>query len=280
MPSCLFCKESGSRTVFTEFGIPYLKCCKCGHLYSSYESVEHYDGYFENQKDNESAELFWDLAHKRMYSSFSGRYMRGKKGRILDVGAGLGFFVKFASAVEGWEAYGVEISPGGHRFATERLKLANFYCGKLEDQPFEPGTFDIITLWDVIEHLKNPRPVLSKCRELLKDGGILFIHTPNGGIQIAKAKLKKALFGEKAGMHFLEARDHLHIYKEKTLTRILEECGFSGTRFVHLPPIQAVAGKRGLPGLMLKNNWWFWSVIVSKLTLGKLNGDNLFAEAK
>lgn len=280
MPSCLFCKESNSRTVFTEFGTPYLKCCNCGHLYSSYESVEHYDGYFENQKDNEAAELFWDLAHKRMYSSFSKRYMAGMNGRILDVGAGLGFFVKFASAVDGWEAFGVEISPGGHRFATETLKLTNFYCGKLEDQPFEPGSFDIITLWDVIEHLKKPRPVLQKCRLLLKDGGILFMHTPNGEIQLAKAKIKKAFFGEKEGTHFLEAKDHLHLYKEKSLRRILEECGFRRTKFVHLPPIQAVAGKSGFLRLFLKNKWWFWSVAASKVTFGRLNWDNLFAEAR
>lgn len=280
MPSCLFCNDSKPLTVFTEFGIPYLKCTNCGHLFSSFEGVEHYDGYFEKEEGGGEAEAFWDLAHKRMYNSFAGRYMKKGRGRILDVGAGLGFFVKFASAVEGWQAYGVEISPAGYRFATEKLKLENFYCGKLEDQPFEPESFDIITLWDVIEHLKNPRPALSMCRQLLKDGGVLFIHTPNGGIQLAKAKIKKLFFGEKEGMHFLEAKDHLHLYKEKSLRRILEECGFRRTKFVHLPPIQAVAGKSGFLRLFLKNTLWLCSLAASKLTFGRLNWDNLFAEAR
>jgi 2-polyprenyl-3-methyl-5-hydroxy-6-metoxy-1,4-benzoquinol methylase len=279
MPSCLFCAEGNSKIVFTEFGTHYLKCKTCGHLYSSYESVEHYDGYFENQKDNEEAELFWDVAHKKMYQGFSRKYMTGKSGKILDVGAGLGFFTKFSSGIEGWQACGVEISPGGCRFAKEKLMLENFYCGKLEEAPLEPDSFDLITLWDVIEHLKNPRPVISKCRELLKDGGILFIHTPNGEAQIVKAKVKKFLFGEKEGMHFLEAKDHLHLYREETLRKLLGECGFKKAKFVHLPPIQAVAGKSDPFRLLIKNAWWIKAVVLSKLTSGKINFDNLFAEA-
>jgi 2-polyprenyl-3-methyl-5-hydroxy-6-metoxy-1,4-benzoquinol methylase len=279
MPSCLFCAQDNPKIVFIEFGVPYLKCRSCGHLYSSYESVDHYDGYFENQENNEGSEVYWDLAHKKMYDSFSKRYMEGRSGKILDVGAGLGFFVKFAEGAKGWSAYGVEISPGGHKFAKEKLKLENFFCGKLEDQPFEPRSFDIITMWDVIEHLKNPRPVLSKCRELLKDGGILFMHTPNGRVQLIKAKIKKTLFGEKDGMHFLEAKDHLHIYREKTLSKVLKECGFGKTQFVHLPPIQAVAGKRDFLRLFMKNIWWIKAVVLSKITFGKINYDNLFAEA-
>jgi len=280
MPSCIFCPNSGAKPVFTEFGIPYLKCENCGHLFSSHESVEHYDGYFDEPGNSDEAEAFWNLAHRKMYRSFALRYMKGKSGKILDVGAGLGFFVKFAGEVEGWAASGLEISPGGHKFAKEKLGLQNYFCGKLEEQPFEPKSFDIITMWDVIEHLKNPRPVLLKCRELLKDGGLLFLHTPNGKIQLVKAKVKKAFFGEKEGMRFLEAKDHLNLYKERTLRRVLEECGFDKTKFVHLPPIQAVAGKRWWPGLVLKNSWAFTAAVLSWISLGSINMDNLFAEAR
>jgi 2-polyprenyl-3-methyl-5-hydroxy-6-metoxy-1,4-benzoquinol methylase len=280
MPACLFCKKSKTETVFTESGIEYLRCLACGHLFSSFDRDQDYDGYFEDVKDENDAESYWNLAHDKMYTSFAMDYLSEKSGRLLDVGAGLGFFVKFASKVPGWQASGVEISCGGWKFGKERLGLQNYFFGRLEEQRFEPGSFDIITMWDVIEHIKDPHPILTKCFELLKEDGILFMHTPSGELQLVKARIKKALFGEKEGGHFLEAKDHLNLYSEKTLKKVLRNCGFKKVRFAHLPPIQAIAGKRDFMRLFLKNGWWLCAVALSKATLGKANMDNLFAEAK
>jgi 2-polyprenyl-3-methyl-5-hydroxy-6-metoxy-1,4-benzoquinol methylase len=280
MKSCLLCGENRSKVVFKEFGIPYLKCKKCGHLYSSYEREMDYDGYFEQIKDEDDANFYWDIAHKKMYESFARKYLQKREGRILDVGAGLGFFVKFASQLKGWQSYGVEISKGGYDFAKNRLKCETFFLGRIEEQNFENETFDIITMWDVIEHLPDPTSVLNKCFDLLKKDGILFLHTPSGEMQLLKSKIKKILFGEKEGMHFLEAKDHLNLYSQKGLNLILSKCGFKKIRFVHLPPIQAVAGKSNFISVLFKNGFYFFARIVAFSTFSKCNFDNLFAEAK
>jgi len=123
--------------------------------------------------------------------------LREKKGRLLDAGCGPGFVVKNISAFEGWEVYGCEISPAAVNYAKEKLGLENVVSGNISDAGFEEESFDIITMWDVIEHIPDPGPFLSGLNRLLKKNGILFVHTPNIKIQLPKAKLKKALLGMK-----------------------------------------------------------------------------------
>ncbi|MCX7829905.1 MAG: class I SAM-dependent methyltransferase [Acidobacteria bacterium] len=281
MAECLFCKIKDVKIVFREFGIDYYRCRKCGHLYSSFERDADYDGYFETIDNEDQAINYWNESHKKMYESFAKKYLKGKRGKILDVGAGLGYFVKFVENQEGWNSYGVEISKGGWRFAKEKLKVQNFFCGRLEDTDFESSSFDIITMWDVLEHLLEPRSILRKIRELLKNDGFLFLHTPNGEVQLLKSRLKKIVFGEREGIHFLEAKDHLNLYSEDTAKKLLlEECGFKSLEFVHLPPIQAVAGRSGNLRVFLKNCWWISASLLHFLTLKKINYDNLFIIAK
>jgi len=277
---CLFCKTSEKKVVFREFGIDYLRCRNCGHLFSSFERDADYDGYFESIENEVEAIEYWNISHNKMYDAFAKKYMIGRKGRILDVGAGLGFFVKFAGEIKGWESFGVEISKGGYNFGKEKLKLKNFFCGKLEKTNFEDNSFDIITMWDVVEHLSKPHSILQKSINLLKDGGFLFLHTPNGEVQLLKSKIKKLFFGEKEGKHYLEARDHLNLYKKSTITRLLKESGFETIEFVHLPPIQSVAGKSDYIKVLAKNLWWRTSQVLYFLTFKKMNIDNLFVLAK
>lgn len=280
MNQCLFCNENNTEVVFREFGVDYFRCKNCGHLFSSFERDTNYDGYFENIENKKETFQYWDISHKRMYNSFVKKFMAKKGGKILDVGAGLGFFVKFAGEIEGWDSYGVEISKEGCNFAKEKLNLKKIFCGRLEETNFEKGSFDIITMWDVIEHLVEPKSILKKCYELLKENGILFLHTPNGEFQLFKSRIKKFFFGEKEGIHYLEAKDHLNLYKEETIEKLLKSCGFDEINFLHLPPIQAIAGENDYIKVLLKNFWWFGVTALYFLTLKKINLDNLFVLAQ
>lgn len=98
-------------------------------------------------------------------------------GRLLDVGASAGFFVK-AAVDAGWEAKGVELSADAARLASERYGV-EVLCGRLEDFALEPGSFDVVTMWDLIEHVVNPKEELEQARTLLRPGGLLVISTPN-----------------------------------------------------------------------------------------------------
>ncbi|MEJ2368123.1 MAG: methyltransferase domain-containing protein [Acidobacteriota bacterium] len=277
--TCTLCGGSSRRTIFVEFHIPIYKCRDCGHVYSSHEVSQDYDGYFGDEAGE--GDHFWQgSAHDSMYGAFGRRYLENRRGRLLDVGAGLGFFVRFACRYEGWEVHGYEISPAGVKYAREELGLDHVHQGRVEDSAFPERHFDVITLFDVIEHLPDPRPMLCYLRSVLKDDGLLFLHTPNIQAQLPKVRIKKALKGMKPGMHFLEAQDHMNIYSPKTLRRILNECGFTRVVYRHLPPIQGVAGS-GNPILRQAKNLWFnGSVALSALTFGRLNLDNLFAEAR
>jgi len=215
-----------------------------------------------------------------MYGDFCRRFIVGKRGRLLDVGCGLGYFVRTVAAYPGWEVDGYEISRWAVDFAHTRLGLANVRCGRVEESDFAVGTFDVITLWDVIEHVPDPDPLLSYLASRLKSTGLLFMHTPNIRVQLPKARLKKAIMGMQPDTPYLEARDHVNIYSMRTLRAVLERNGFGDIRFTHLRPVQSVAGSRSGLLKVAKNAWFHAAVAVYGLTLGRVNLDNLFVTAR
>ena len=274
---CLICKGHDFSVVFTEFDVDILCCRSCGHVCSAYEGETHYDGYFGYESIAKGTHHWWDIAHRKMYDHFGSIFLSGNGGRLLDVGCGLGFFVKRCQQWPKWKAHGCEISEQAVKFGSEELGLPNLKSGLVEEAGYEKGSFDIITLWDVIEHLKEPDGLLSHLAALLKDDGLLFIHTPNAPMQLMKARLKVALKGMQDGAHYLEAKDHLHLYQMATMEKLLQRTGFPNVRFTHLWPIQSVAGSKGKLALLAKNSWYLFSRMVFGLTLGLCNiNNNLF----
>ncbi|MDI6757793.1 MAG: class I SAM-dependent methyltransferase [Endomicrobiia bacterium] len=276
---CVICAEDKNSVVFEEAGIPILKCAGCGHVSSSFEAVNDYDGYFGNRPLSPDAQFWWNEAHDAMYDDFIGKYMAGKSGRLLDMGCGLGYFVKKAASVEGWGAFGCEISKPAADYAREHLSLRNIHCGGVEDSFFDGKSFDIITLWDVLEHIPKPDPPLKRLSLLLKDTGMLFIHTPNVKIQLAKAKMKKSLMGMRPDIHYLEPKDHLNIYSAQSLRTLLNRNGFPKISFIHLKPVQSVAGSKNRLLRLVKNLWFYSSSVLFRATFGRINAANLFAVA-
>ncbi|MHC5019547.1 MAG: class I SAM-dependent methyltransferase [Planctomycetota bacterium] len=281
-PRCLLCGADDPVVVFHEFGVDIVRCKPCGHVYSTWVADIDFDGYFETQDlgDGSREREYWDAAHAAMYADFGRRFLRGRSGTLLDVGAGLGFFVKHVTEhFPEWEPHGSEISAKAVAFANEQLGLPTMVAGRVQDGPWAPGTFDLITMWDVIEHLADPDGMLQHLRSLLKPAGRLFVHTPNIRVQLPKAKLKRWLKGMDESRNYLEARDHLHDYSPATLRKVLERNGFTGVHFFHLTPLQAVGGRRSLPALLAKNGWAFTAKWLHRLTFGAVNLGNLYAVA-
>lgn len=274
---CVICAGDKNSVVFEETGVPILKCAGCGHVFSSFDAVNDYDGYFGNRTIEPDEQFWWNDAHDAMYDDFIGKYMAGKSGRLLDMGCGLGYFVKKAGSVEGWDAFGCEISKPAADYAREHLNIRNIHCGGAQDPFFDDKRFDIITLWDVLEHIPEPDPLLKRLSLLLKDTGLLLIHTPNVKIQLAKAKLKKFLLGMKPGIHYLEPKDHVNIYSTRILKTLLNRNGFTKISFIHLKPVQSVAGSKSLLLRFAKNLWFYSSLAIFRATFGRINTANLFA---
>lgn len=138
----------------------------------------------------------------------------GRKGRLLDVGCALGDFVEVARD-SGWDAEGVEISK--YAAAEARSRGLRVYTGVLEDLRLPAGSYDVITLYDVIEHLTDPVRTLREVRRLLAPGGVLHMVTPNvGGIQAR-------LLGSK--WYHYKPGEHLFYFSPKTVRETVDRAG-------------------------------------------------------
>ena len=139
------------------------------------------------------------------------------KGRLLDVGCGIGTFLRLARE-RGWEPYGVDPSKSGITFAQEKYRL-DVKCGEVFDANFPTGHFDAITLYHVLEHIPDLNPLLSELRRILKpQTGTLVIEVPNGeSLQIHL---------QKADWPYVHPRDHLYYFSARSLPKLLRKHGF------------------------------------------------------
>jgi SAM-dependent methyltransferase len=137
-------------------------------------------------------------------------------GTLLDVGCGAGFFLREA-AKGGFTAQGVEFSREAVEFGTKEEGV-HITEGELQNTRFPDRSFDVVTLWHVLEHLSRPVKALEKIRTLLKPGGILIIAVPNFD------SLQARLF--RGRWYHLEVPRHLYHFTPDGLRRLLDAGGF------------------------------------------------------
>ena len=150
----------------------------------------------------------------------------GRRGILLDIGTGLGFFLTQARRT-GWEVEGLELSERLARYARQTLKLP-VQVGTLHGASFTKAHYDVITLWDVMEHLPNPKGVLLRIRDLLVPRGVVVIRTPLCDSLIPRTLdlLYRLSFGRvRFGFEKL-FKEHLFHFSERGLRQLVEGCGF------------------------------------------------------
>ena len=84
-----------------------------------------------------------------------------------------------------WQGQGIELSSAAAKASQERFSIQVF-AGRIDDFSAQSQNYDLITLWDIIEHVTNPRQLLAKCAQLVKKNGLLVIETPNSRALINK----------------------------------------------------------------------------------------------
>jgi SAM-dependent methyltransferase len=109
-----------------------------------------------------------------------------KELKLLDIGCGFGAFLSFANQA-GFDVTGVEIDKKIAQAARENGFVV--YDDFLENLALPDNSFDVITLWDVIEHVPDPVSLLTECHRLLRPGGVLFYHTGNAAFQVTKGRI-------------------------------------------------------------------------------------------
>jgi len=135
---------------------------------------------------------------------------------VLDIGSATGHFLsEFKKS--GWRTTGVELSYSASKFAREILGLEiineDFFITDLD-----PQSYDLITMYHIIEHFLDPRAMLTKCHNLLSEDGALFIETPNWvGIG--------ALIRGENWSHIIPP-EHLNYFSPQSLELLVKSSGF------------------------------------------------------
>lgn len=161
------------------------------------------------------SEVAGRLRSQRRYLRLLGQYTDRTPGRLLDVGCSAGLFLELAAA-QGWSVFGVEPSTWLAHLAQKRFGSRVFNTS-IEDIGLATESFEAITLWDVLEHVRDPGVVLRKTAGLLKPGGILALNVPDIGSIIAKS------LGPRWPLLLPE---HLHYFTRRSLRLLVEQNGF------------------------------------------------------
>lgn len=138
-----------------------------------------------------------------------------KAGRILDIGTGTGYFAHTMQR-RGWQVEAVEKSAQARDFARENFNLEVKPEAALQE--FAPGSFDVITLWHVMEHLERLHETWECIRELLTEKGMLIVAVPNCSSYDAQR------YGEFWGAY--DVPRHLWHFTPDTIQRLASSHGF------------------------------------------------------
>ncbi len=147
-----------------------------------------------------------------------------RPGRLLDIGSGDGSFVHHM-ARHGWDATGIDPSPAALAFARRASNGGRFLRGSLDDFVGAPRSLDLVTMWQVLEHVGEPRPLLRRSRDLLRPGGLFVASVPN--IEGWSSRLT----GER--WWGLDVPRHVVHYAPATLGRLVERAGLRVVRVRH-----------------------------------------------
>ncbi len=227
---CVVCGSSKHNLVFKKQGFRFVKCCTCGLLFVNPQLDESQliHSYKENDSQNQwvdvllsKAQLEYDSEHRfgEAVRRLEKIYPASKRGRVLDVGCSIGLFLDCMQK-KGWQAHGMEINAKAVRHARETFGLT-VDEKLLHEVDYKKESFQIISLWGVLEHTSHPDEILRSVHPLLAPGGTLVLLVPNGhSLATRIMRGTAATFG---------GRNHLWYFSPDTLGRLLDKTGFTLT---------------------------------------------------
>ncbi|MGD2119007.1 MAG: class I SAM-dependent methyltransferase [Chromatiales bacterium] len=186
-------------------------------LYNSgYFTGEEYSDYLADKK-----------IHQRNFSSRLGELIKftdpEKHRKLLEIGCAYGFFLELAEKHFAHVA-GVDVTEQGISHARNQLGL-NAYKTDLLKWDFEQRHFDVVCLWDTIEHLRSPDRYLAKIAENMQTGGLLAVTTGDIGSHMARWRKNR--------WRLIHPPTHAHYFSRESLTRLLDRYGYDVVHFEH-----------------------------------------------
>lgn len=283
---CLSCGNS-LNYYFTKNNFRILRCKQC--LLMRVENIPadlspyYSEGYFRGQPDldgyvdYESDKKVNETNYKKHLEKIN-ELSNNKKGNFLEIGCATGYFMELAKQ-SGWDVAGVEISDYAAEICRRKgLSVISGVIGDL-DATANLGKFDVSILFDVIEHVRDPRADLDHLWRVMKPGALLVIATPDAGSFWARLWSKK--------WHAFVPPQHLYFFNENNLSQLLDKTGFEKIYVEHpgknfrLPYIVRM--------LYSWTGWKIWSKIltltnkssiISQITIPINLGDTLFIIAR
>lgn len=214
--ACRLCGEPHLRS----FSVELLECPRCGVFVSIDQPPDlqaHYSEVFYTKEEGERFRFGLELPVRFFRWSRFRRLMRwGPYRRVLDIGTDRGWFLKFYQDA-GAEVFGTQLSKPAAHIASRRLGC-EIFLGELPDVHFAEASMDLVCLFHVLEHVREPLTYLREINRILRAGGVLAVEVPNARCLTAR------LFGR----HWLgwDLPNHIHHFDPTSLRTLLERHGF------------------------------------------------------
>ncbi len=217
--SCNICNSDNTILLFKLMESNIVKCKKCGLIYRNPRlSEEEFNKFFHILPLEINEELIF--SKKQLFSEFLGKIEKiKKKGKILDVGCGSGYFLKIAKD-SGWDVYGIEVNPHSIEFAKDKFGIT---VEKKNLKELNNEEFDVVTLLKILDLFRNPKEELKEVKRILKKDGLLVIHVNNGVWHCNLERFRRFF----ASFGFYPAVLHLYSFTPKTVKKLLQDVGFT-----------------------------------------------------
>lgn len=287
--SCDLCCGMAKERMFIKYGYPMVRCSGCGLVFvdvlltpdqlAQLYSKDFFDA--EQGTRPEWSLLDYEKQREITVHNFLKKFSRiedviPRGGKLLDAGCAHGFFLD--AIKHRYDVYGVDISEYAAEYARGKLGLANVRRGAIEDLDMPDGFFQIITMWNTLDHVSYPMEALRRANRLLEHGGILVVYTEDIGCWLSKVM----------GRYWFPIcpPHHLTYFDRKTIRKALDKSGFEVVRQMKVGvdlPIKEVFNRLQNQGAS-KTIYRFYRLMensaIFKLRVNLGSGGNMFVTAR
>ncbi len=237
---CLICSSKQLKKLNLYSKAYLVSCQSCGLVFSQKiptekELINFYEGYGRN-------DYLSPLTIKRYHEILDKFEKYRKNNKLLDVGCGIGYFLEIARE-RGWEVHGTEFTDRAIEICES--KGIQMKKGKLNPEYFDKESFDIITSFEVLEHINNPLEEIKNFKTILRKGGLVYLTTPNFN-SLLRYRLKEAY-------NIITFPEHLSYYTPKTLSQLFKSNGFRKEKIrttgISLSRLKASKGIKTAPSI-------------------------------
>lgn len=220
---CILCCGFNFRTTHQKDQWQYLRCLNCGLVSlhprpTPQELIKDYEDYLPIQPEEIQA---WEMMMRPVIvksANLIESRARTGRGRLLDIGCGYGFFLQEMGS-RGWQVEGIEVSQAGRKYTRDKWDI-HVYSQPLENLAIPESSFDVITLFYVIEHLLDPLGLLIEVKRVIKPDGLVLLRWPHS------TPIVRMLGPLSKKLDLYHTPYHLYDFSPGTMEKMLSFCGF------------------------------------------------------